>query len=66
MHSVSKLPNETVVPLINHFININSLWVSDSMDEIRDIVVSIVRGCAQGGTQVSEVLAAYVARTVRL
>lgn len=34
------------------------------MEEIKDIVQSIVKGCAHGGLQVSEILAAYVARTV--
>jgi hypothetical protein len=34
------------------------------MDEIRDIVSSIVRGCNHGGIPVSEVLAAFVAKTV--
>ena len=34
------------------------------MEEIKDIVNDIVRGCATGGLEVSEVLAAYVARTV--
>lgn len=34
------------------------------MDDIKDIVSTIVRGCAQGGIVVSEVLAAFVARTV--
>lgn len=34
------------------------------MDEIKDIVNRIVKGCSTAGVQVSEVLAAYVARTV--
>lgn len=34
------------------------------MDDIKDIIGTIVRGCAQGGIIVSEVLAAFVARTV--
>lgn len=34
------------------------------MDDIKDIVQSIVKGCGQGGLQTSEILAAYVARTV--
>jgi hypothetical protein len=35
------------------------------MEDIKDIIGTIVRGCAQGGVVVSEVLAAFVARTVR-
>lgn len=34
------------------------------MEEIKDVVQAIVRGCAQGGTIVSDVLAAFVARTI--
>jgi len=34
------------------------------MEEIRDIVKTIVRGCSQGGVVVRDVLAAFVARTV--
>jgi len=34
------------------------------MEEIKDIVNTIVRGCAQGGVIVKDVLAAFVARTV--
>lgn len=34
------------------------------MDDIKDIIGTIVRGCAQGGVVVPEVLAAFVARTV--
>jgi hypothetical protein len=34
------------------------------MEEIRDIVNSVVRGCKLGGLEVQEVLAAFVARTV--
>ena len=34
------------------------------MDNIRDIVDSVVRGCALGGLEVQELLAAFVARTV--
>jgi len=34
------------------------------MEEIRDVVDTVVRGCAKGGVQVPEVLAAFVARTV--
>jgi hypothetical protein len=34
------------------------------MEEIKDIVQSIVKGCGQGGVEVSEILAAFVARTV--
>ena len=34
------------------------------MDDIKEIVASIVKGCKQGGLDVSEVLAAFVARTV--
>ncbi len=34
------------------------------MDEIKDIVQTIVKGCAQGGMQVPDILAAFVARTV--
>ena len=34
------------------------------MDGIKDIVTTIVRGCAQGGIVVPDVLAAFVARTV--
>lgn len=34
------------------------------MDDIKDIVSTIVRGCAQGGLEVSDVLAAFIARTV--
>ncbi len=34
------------------------------MEEIKDIINSIIRGCAQGGVEVPEVLAAFVARTV--
>jgi hypothetical protein len=36
------------------------------MEDIKDIIGTIVRGCAQGGVVVSEVLAAFVARTVRM
>ena len=35
------------------------------MEEIKDIIGTIVRGCAQGGVVVSDVLAAFVARTVQ-
>lgn len=34
------------------------------MEEIKDIVVSIVRGCSHGGQPVTEILAAFVAKTV--
>ena len=34
------------------------------MEEIKDVVDSIVRGCALGGLEVPELLAAFVARTV--
>jgi hypothetical protein len=34
------------------------------MEGIKDIVSTIVRGCAQGGIVVPDVLAAFVARTV--
>jgi hypothetical protein len=34
------------------------------MEEIKDIVQNIVRGCGQGGVQISEILAAFVAKTV--
>jgi len=34
------------------------------MEEIRDIVNSVVRGCKLGGLEVQDVLAAFVARTV--
>jgi len=34
------------------------------MDNIKDIVESVVRGCALGGLEVQELLAAFVARTV--
>ena len=34
------------------------------MDEIQDIVNSIVKGCSHGGIQVSDVLAAFIAKTV--
>lgn len=34
------------------------------MDDIKDIVDRIVGGCAQGGVTVTDVLAAFVARTV--
>jgi hypothetical protein len=36
------------------------------MDDIKQIVAKIVKGCAQAGVQVQEVLAAFVARTVKL
>jgi hypothetical protein len=39
-------------------------FLSEGMEEIKDIIATIVRGCAQGGVIVSEVLAAFVARTV--
>ena len=35
------------------------------MEEIKDVVQRIVQGCAHGGLVVSEVLAAFVARTVK-
>jgi hypothetical protein len=35
------------------------------MDDIKDIVDRIVGGCAQGGVTVTDILAAFVARTVR-
>jgi hypothetical protein len=34
------------------------------MEEISDIVKSIVRGCAQAGVDAPDVLAAFIARTV--
>ena len=34
------------------------------MDEIRDVVTSIVKGCKLGGLEVQDVLAAFVARTI--
>ena len=34
------------------------------MNEIKDIVNGIVRGCSRGGVEVTEVLAAFIARTV--
>jgi len=33
------------------------------MEEIRDIVETIQRGCATAGTEVTDVLAAFIART---
>ena len=35
------------------------------MDEIRDVVNSVVRGCSKVGVEVPDVLAAFIARTVR-
>ena len=34
------------------------------MDEIRDVVDKVVRGCAKCGVEIDDVLAAFVARTV--
>lgn len=34
------------------------------MEEINEIVKSIVKGCAKAGIEVSDVLAAFVARTI--
>lgn len=34
------------------------------MNEIRDIVQTIVKGCKRAGIEVSEVLAAFTAQTV--
>ena len=34
------------------------------MEEIRDIVTSIVKGCKLGGIEIQDVLAAFVARTI--
>lgn len=34
------------------------------MDDIKDIVQSIVRGCRQAGVDIPDILAAFVARTV--
>jgi hypothetical protein len=34
------------------------------MEEIKDIVISIVRGCLHGGVKVPELLAAFIAKTV--
>lgn len=34
------------------------------MEEINEIVKSIVRGCGQAGLEVSPILAAFIARTV--
>eukprot|EP01035_Chromulina_nebulosa_P017390 gene17390-22939_t len=34
------------------------------MNEIKDIVKSIVKGCSRAGTEVSDVLAAFIARTI--
>ena len=34
------------------------------MEDIKDIVDSIVRGCALGGIEIPELLAAFVARTI--
>lgn len=35
------------------------------MEEIKDVVSRIVAGCEHGGVAVSDILAAFVARTVR-
>lgn len=43
---------------------VNSTDRQWDMDEIKDIIKSIVKGCAQGGVVVSEILAAFVAKTV--
>jgi hypothetical protein len=34
------------------------------MNEIHDIVTTIVKGCARGGIEVSDILAAFTAQTV--
>ena len=34
------------------------------MEEIKDVVKRIVDGCAQGGENVSDIMAAFIARTV--
>jgi hypothetical protein len=34
------------------------------MEEIKDVVQKIVKGCAVAGIEVSDVLSAFVARTV--
>ena len=34
------------------------------MDEIQDVVNSIIKGCSHGGIEVSDVLAAFIAKTV--
>lgn len=34
------------------------------MDEIRDVVDKVVRGCSKCGVEIDDVLAAFVARTV--
>ena len=34
------------------------------MEEIKDVVAKVVKGAAQGGVQVSDILAAFIARTV--
>ena len=36
------------------------------MEDIKDVVNSIVKGCEQTGIEVPEVLAAFVARTVSM
>ncbi len=36
------------------------------MDDIKEIVKTIVRGCAHGGLDVPEVLAAFICRTVKI
>jgi hypothetical protein len=35
------------------------------MEEIKDIIQTVVKGCSAGGVTVSDILAAFVARTVR-
>ena len=44
----------------NHFL------IAGSMDDIRGIINSIVKGCAQAGLVVPDVLAGFVARTVSI
>lgn len=34
------------------------------MEDIKEIVTNIIRGCSRGGVDVSPVLAAFIARTI--
>ena len=36
------------------------------MDEIKDVIQRIIKGCGVAGLDVSEILSAFVARTVSL
>jgi hypothetical protein len=48
--------------IVSFFFHLNK---QQTMEEIKDIIQTVVKGCSAGGVTVSDILAAFVARTVR-